>query len=550
MEEKEMKKLTAILLTLMIVLSLCACSFGGSDPTEPPTEQPTEPPAEYTINFELNGGQNVEGVVSSVTVPDGETAVMPIPTKEGCVFAGWYLDAELTSRYFFDYPLDEDVTLYAKFYETALGEYIVISNVEQLMAIKDDPAAKYLLACDINCKGNTLTPIDEFTGELEGNGYKIYNYTMSESALNVAFIRTNRGTVKNLSFGDFTFDIKRYTGSDKAYGIVCSINYGAVENCAVLDGEMKIACKVSGNNSNHSMYVGGVAGRNYGTVVNCKTNVKIYVETTQGGHHPNSYQGWQSRSVSHFVGGLIGQNQADAVLSDGTNNGSIHITSTTITAGLSYSYVGGIVGANIGDTSASGSVCDITITCIGNRSNLRLGGAVGENTASVENCSAEGNINIDHTAGTTETLIGGFVGYTSGKLYNCYSTCDIADNTATIKAIGGFAGYNEKLANKEYVIHKCFSTGSISISGAAENVGKFVGLSTGTEKDCCYLDTMTITKTTIVEEKETTEEVTPTNDIGTAKTESELLSADFLENTMYFDRMVWFLVDGKLPELR
>ena len=175
---------------------------------------------------------------------------------------------------------------------------------------------------------------------------------------------------------------------------------------------------------------------------------------------------------------------------------------------------------------------------------------MGESASDVLNCFAQGMITIDNTASNKDTCIGGFVGHTSGKLYNCYSTCDITDNTATIKAIGGFAGYNEKLADKEYVIHKCFSTGSISISGTAENVGKFVGLSTGTEKDCCYLDTVTITKTTIVEEKETTEEVTPTNDSGTAKAESELLSADFLENTMYFDRMVWFLVDGELPVLR
>ena len=41
-----------------------------------------------------------------------------------------------------------------------------------------------------------------------------------------------------------------------------------------------------------------------------------------------------------------------------------------------------------------------------------------------------------------------------------------------------------------------------------------------------------------------------TNTLGTAKTENELLALDFLENTLYFDRMVWFLVDGKLPELR
>lgn len=541
-----MKKLITALLTLLLVLSLCACDFGfGSDD---PTEAPTDPPAEYTINFELNGGQAVENVISSITVPDGETTTMPIPTKEGCVFAGWYLDAELTNRYFFDYPLDDDVTLYAKFYETALGEYIVISNVEQLVTIKDDPAAKYLLACNINCKGETLISIDEFTGELDGNGYKIYNYTMSENALTVALIRTNRGTVKNLSFGDFTFDIKRDGDSDRFYGVICGINYGIVENCTILDSELKIAC--NGSNSSYTLHIGGIAGDNYGTVTSCKNNASINVYTTCDGYYSGWIYGWQNRTVYMYAGGLVGENQIGAVVESCANTGNLSITTATTTAGYSYNYVGGLVGANDGETLTSGSSCDITIISTGAYTNIRLGGAMGENTDSVQNCSAEGKITIDHTASTTETLIGGFVGYTCGKLYNCYSTCNITDNTATIKAIGGFAGYNEKLADKEYVIIKCFSTGSIFISGIAENVGKLVGLSTGTEKDCCCLDTVTITKTTVIDEAETTEPVIPTNEIGQAKTEAELLSADFLENTMYFDRMVWFLVEGKLPVLR
>jgi len=531
-----MKKLTTVLLILVLALSLCACDlFGKKDDG-----------TTHTITFESNGAQEA---IAPITVPNGETATIPIPAKEGCVFAGWYLDAELTERYFFDYPLTEDTTLYAKFYDTTLGEYIVISNVDQLVAIKEDPAAKYLLACNINCQGDTLVPIDEFTGELEGNGYKIFNYTMSENALTVALIRTNRGTVKNLSFSDFTFDIKRDTGSDKAYGVVCGTNYGTVENCVIIDSEIKIVCNGPGNS--YSLYVGGIAGNNYGTVSNCKNNAAIRVETTQGGHFVDSiWDYWENKSVNLAIGGLVGKNQADAVLSDGTNNGHIYITNTTTTAGFSYSYVGGIVGMNEGDTLSSGSTCDITLTCTGNSEVSHLGGGVGDNTGTVKNCSAQGTIINSNTTGAVDTIVGGFVGYTCGKLYNCYTTCDITDNTATIKAVGGFAGYNEKKTDMEYIIHKCFSTGSISITGTPENVGKFVGLSTGTEKDCCYLDTVTITKKTVTEETETVVEVTPTNDIAAAKAESELLSMDFLENTMYFDRMVWFLVEGKLPELR
>ena len=61
---------------------------------------------------------------------------------------------------------------------------------------------------------------------------------------------------------------------------------------------------------------------------------------------------------------------------------------------------------------------------------------------------------------------------------------------------------------------------------------------------------MVLARINVVDNVETRVPIKTTNDIGEAKAESELLSVDFLENTMYFDRMVWFLAEGKLPELR
>ena len=106
----------------------------------------------YTLTFDTNGMADVP--VAHPVV--GELPEIPeAPQVEGYVFAGWYFDAEYTTRYFFDYPLTEATTLYAKFYDTTLGEYTVISNVEQLMAIKDDPTAKYLLAWKVPVFGTT-----------------------------------------------------------------------------------------------------------------------------------------------------------------------------------------------------------------------------------------------------------------------------------------------------------------------------------------------------------------------------------------------------------
>lgn len=635
-----MKKLISAMLSLAVLLSLCACNIGGSI-------IPTQPPAECTVTFDLNGGEAGEGFVSSVTVDYGETVPMTVPTKAdhifvgwyagdvqftaetpiteditlkaewsidttytltfdtnglvdvpaayptigelpaipetpvvaGHVFAGWYFDAELTNRYFFDAPLYEDTTLYAKFYDTASGEYIVISNVDQLKIIKDDPAAKYLLACDINCKGETLAPIDEFTGELEGNGYKIHNFSMNEDAVNVALIRTNRGVVKNLTFSDFTFDVVRNGGGGKFYGIVCGINYGTVENCVIRDSQINFTCE-NNYESTYWLYIGGIVGVNYGAVADSKNNAIISLSTTHSGYY---WYGWTACAVHPNIGGIVGKNETGATISNCTNTGNVDITCITTTAGYTHCWYGGITGYNAGNIEASQSICDVTFSGSGVRTQLWVGGAIGQDTGAVKRCSAKGNITIEtdasndldyiggfvgHTSGSLDSCasqgeikvtnagagtnyhIGGFVGYTCGKLYNCYSANNITDNTADIKAIGSFAGFNEKLSGQEFLINKCFSTGSISLQGAPVNVGKFIGLTTGTEKDCYYLDTMTITRTTVVADVETSVPVEPTNDIGVAKSESELLRVDFLENTLFFDRMVWFLVSGKLPELR
>lgn len=65
----------------------------------------------YLVSFESNGGTNIKGVL----VPVGELLEKPDdPVKEGYVFAGWFMDMDLTQRFDFDKPVEKDMTLYAK----------------------------------------------------------------------------------------------------------------------------------------------------------------------------------------------------------------------------------------------------------------------------------------------------------------------------------------------------------------------------------------------------------------------------------------------------
>ncbi len=68
---------------------------------------------EYTIEFQENGG----APLADVQVRKDGTIVPPIPVREGYTFGGWYADAELHTPFDFNTPIQENVTLYAKWIE-------------------------------------------------------------------------------------------------------------------------------------------------------------------------------------------------------------------------------------------------------------------------------------------------------------------------------------------------------------------------------------------------------------------------------------------------
>lgn len=71
----------------------------------------------YTVNFNSNGGSEVE----AVSVEEGNKINEPdSPTKEGMDFEDWYTDEKLTIVFDFETPITENITLYAKWSEKEL----------------------------------------------------------------------------------------------------------------------------------------------------------------------------------------------------------------------------------------------------------------------------------------------------------------------------------------------------------------------------------------------------------------------------------------------
>lgn len=67
---------------------------------------------DYEISFETNGGNEIDSILD-----DRLPSELPVPVKEGSVFAGWYMDEGLTDPAEGAVPIDHNVKLYAKWAE-------------------------------------------------------------------------------------------------------------------------------------------------------------------------------------------------------------------------------------------------------------------------------------------------------------------------------------------------------------------------------------------------------------------------------------------------
>ena len=97
-------------------------------------------PVVYTITFNSNDGTSV--APQNVNAGEKLTEPTPAPTREGFTFDGWYEDSTFSTKFNFDTPITDNMTLYAKWTEN-----------------------KYTLTFDANGGSGTMTPVTDLTGE-------------------------------------------------------------------------------------------------------------------------------------------------------------------------------------------------------------------------------------------------------------------------------------------------------------------------------------------------------------------------------------------------
>ncbi len=92
-----MKKIAVIFIVIASLFSLLSCRDNKE--------------VYHTVSFETN----CEATLDDISVRDGKTFIVGVELKKaGAIFEGWYIDDEFITPYDFTLPVNEDITLYAK----------------------------------------------------------------------------------------------------------------------------------------------------------------------------------------------------------------------------------------------------------------------------------------------------------------------------------------------------------------------------------------------------------------------------------------------------
>lgn len=520
-------------------------------------------PNTYTLTYNTDGGT----VIADEVYYKGDIPVKPKnPTKSGNYFIGWYLDAAFTTAYNYSTGLTEDTTLYAKF-----SASIPIYDAEDLIAIKNNTSAKYYLANDIDLEGAAWTPITTFSGVLDGEGHKIHNFVLSTTLSTAGFFGTNNGTIKNLTFADFSYSSSAsssaWTVTNSGAVVGKNSGVGVLENCHILDASISFSYR---SNTSCDLWTGGLVGYNTGKILNCTVDADMTGCIDAQPENKNTIH------VHLNFGGLVGYNSN---LIDGgyckiSTNVAILATRYGGYACYSVFDFGGVVSSNAAGGTVRNCGAECTVNNTHNSSGgvdycvLRAGGFAYSNAGTIDGCYARGVINA--SAGLSNSAIAGFVYDNEVTIKNCYADVDLISKTTTdgMEYIGGFVAGNDggsiissyasgdintasqgrvgSFVGTNYsggTISKCFSTGNITISNTSSTVGKFVGGAEGgsTLFKCYYNKDMLL--------KLGTANTTADNTEGTAESLENLQSSELLVDTLSWSADVWHFAEGKNPTL-
>ncbi|WP_025724459.1 InlB B-repeat-containing protein [Acholeplasma granularum] len=334
---------------------------------------------EFEVTFETNGGNSI----ATQTVLEGALLQLPqLPTKDGFIFDGWFIDIELNTQFVSSNPITQDLTLYAKWVEDQGGEVptgIAVQTAQEFydMATGSNGASlleTYYLANDIDFTGFTWVGVSStFSGELNGNGKTLSNLTYNvdqTTVFNGLFHNLNGAKVHNFEIENFNFTSSvATTRSAFIAGQVQGTDASIIENILIRNSSISA-----------EQYVAAIVGRATGTNAQVHiSNIKLDGVTIKGHYVAGiiadldagssgstvsdiqakvTISGRESTNTTERMGGIVGR--ARSTTASTISRVYMDITSTTDKWGAGIAGDAAVNALVINDVFVTGSITTTT----------------------------------------------------------------------------------------------------------------------------------------------------------------------------------------------
>jgi uncharacterized repeat protein (TIGR02543 family) len=219
--------------------------------------------------------------------------------------------------------IDATDSVFSGGYGTKEAPYL-IATAQQLLNIAEEEGMDlhYRLVNDLSFGGEEILPLgcgtntsdtevyEEFTGTLDGDGFKIQNVKITGTINSGLFGKIgSQGVVKNLTLSNVEVNVSTSElGKSSATftgGTLAGINNGTIDSCTVTDSKVIAESNTTNEDAERTVYhkYGGLVGVNAGQI-----KAVLVKDTTVDAFSHHNFEGASTSSNQNnvFVGGICG----------------------------------------------------------------------------------------------------------------------------------------------------------------------------------------------------------------------------------------------------
>lgn len=283
----------------------------------------------------------------------------------------------------------------------------------------------------------------------------------------------NKGTITNTNN-----DVELFVNTDKVTADKQAQYFGGVAGINQNGGIIKDATNTADVNACGATYVGGVVGKNDGTLQDMAGNSgnvtgKNFVGGVAGLNNKdidgvNASNTGVVKATEGGAGGIFAENTGDIINSTLTNN-------KIVAGGAHTGATGGIIGKNSGDITKTSLKNEVNGQVIGMNN---VGGLIGENTGKIEGGRDDADSYYKYQIYNNGVInVGTWTDNDGDGIVDAGEIQGLAEG-ATSTNIGGLIGNNTTENGKTGSLTAGYNTGAINASGST-NVGGIVGNNAG-----------------------------------------------------------------------